>query len=344
MRILVAELDPIYIKTRPGKAFARLVSHLFFQGRFLTTRHRWLNSFLLAEMRLMTALPQLKSVNKPIFIMGMGRSGSTILGKVLSMHREVGFLNEPKAIWFTVDPREDVNGNFYRGPAQYHFAASDVTPERRKTIQRIYGFYQLVTGSSRIVDKNPEVIYRIPYIREFFPDARFVFLARNGWDTIYSTTAWSKREGRKVNGVLEDWWGANQRKWKFMVDQLVSSDPLLSTRKEEISKFTRHEDMAAVEWTISIREGLQWLKELPEAVHLIRYENLTERPAEALKALLDFCELPDDKVFLDYAKRVLAPGRTHNERIGLSPAIEPLFLETMSELGYPARKGSENDQ
>lgn len=341
---MIAELDPIYIKTRPGKALVRLVSHLFFQGRYLTTRHRWLNSFLLAEMKLIAALPQLRPVNKPIFIIGMGRSGSTILGKVLSMHREVGFLNEPKVIWYTVDPREDVNGNFYQGPAQYHFAASDATSDRKKAIQRIYGFYQALTGSTRIVDKYPEVVYRIPYARELFPDARIVLLIRNGWDTVYSTTAWSKREGRKVNGVLEDWWGADQRKWRFMVDQLVPTDPVLSARQNEIETFTRHEDMAAVEWAISAREGLKWLKKLPESIHLIHYEHLTEKPVEALKALLDFCELPDDKVFLDYAQRVLVPGRTHNARIDLSSAIEPLFLETMSELGYPARKRSENDQ
>jgi hypothetical protein len=331
---LIAELDPIYIKTRPGKALVRLVSHLFFQGRFLTTKHRWLNSFLLAEMRFVTMLPPLKSANGPIYIMGMGRSGSTILGKVLSMHRQVGFLNEPKLIWYSVDPKDDVNGNFYNGPAQYRFAVGDASPASRRRIQRIYSFYLTLTGSRRIVDKNPEAVYRIPYLRELFPDARFLFLVRNGWDTVYSTTAWSKREGRQVKGVVEDWWGADQRKWKFVVDQLVPTDPLLSARQNEIAKFNRHEDMAAVEWTISVREGLQWLEKLPRSVHLIRYEHLTEKPAEALKALLDFCELPDDEVFLDYAQQVLVPGRTHNAQSDLSPAIESLFLDTMSKLGY----------
>jgi hypothetical protein len=266
--------------------------------------------------------------------MGMGRSGSTILGKVLSMHREAGFLNEPKVIWFTVDPKEDVNGNFYEGPARYRFTPEDASPTARRRIRGIYGWYLALTRSRRIVDKNPEVVYRVPYIRELFPDARFLFLVRNGWDTVYSTTAWSKREGREVKGVVEDWWGADQRKWKFVLEQLVPSDPLLSPRQAEIEKFTRHEDMAAVEWTLGAREGLQWLEKLPQSVHLVHYENLTGKPVETLKALLDFCELPDDDVFLRYAQQVLVPGRTHNTRLELSPAIELPFSDTMSKLGY----------
>lgn len=336
---MIAELDPLYIKTRPGKALVRLISHLFFQGRFLTTKYRGLNSFLLAEMRFISAMPQLKTVRKPIYIMGMGRSGSTILGKVLSMHKEVGFLNEPKVIWYTVDKQDDVNGNFYLGPAKYRFDADDVTPVKRKTIQRIYGYYEAITGTDRIVDKNPEVIYRVPYVRQLFPDARFIFLVRNGWDTTYSTTLWSKREGRTVEGTVEDWWGADQRKWKFVLEQLIPSTSPLNMHQDEIAKFTRHEDMAAVEWTISAREGLQWLKNQPDAVHLVRYENLTEQPTQTLKTLLDFCELPSDPVFLEYAEKTLVGGRTHDvSEMVLSPIIKPIFLETMAELGYSQGK------
>ncbi len=339
---MIAELDSLYVKTRPGKALVRLVSHLFFQGRFLTTKHRWLNPFLLAEIKLISKLPRSRPVVKPIYIIGMGRSGSTILGKVLSMHRDVGFLNEPRVIWYAIDPRDDVNGHFYRGPAQYRFTPDDVTPERKVAIHRIYGFYQAITGSARIVDKTPEAIYRVSQVLEYFPEARFLFLVRNGRDSVYSTAAWSKREGRQVNGVVEDWWGADRRKWKIMVDELVAANPDLSPHKEEVAAFTRHEDMAAVEWTLSIREGLRLLKRLPESVHLVRYEHLTEKPAETLKALLDFCGLPEDKVFLDYAQKTLVTGRTHETKIELSQTIEPFFLETMSELGYAMRSVLEN--
>lgn len=340
---MIAELDSLYIKTRPRKAYTRLISHLFFQGRFLTSNHRWLNSFLRAEMTLAAALPQLKSVRKPIFIIGMGRSGSTILGKTLSMHREVGFLNEPKLIWFTVDSRDDINGNFSQGLAQFRLTADDALPERKRTIERIYGFYCAATGATRIVDKYPEMIFRIPYLQELFPDARFVFLVRNGWDSIYSVAAWSKRNSRRAGGIVEDWWGTDRRKWKLMVDQLVSSHPLLSAEhRAEIAQFIRHEDMAAVEWTLSSLEGLEWLKRSSDIVHLIRYENLTEKPTETLKALLGFCELSDDSIFLDYARQTLVPGRTHNEPTRLSPAIQPLFLQTMAEFGYPASAESKS--
>ncbi len=335
---MIAQLNSNYIKTRPSKALVRLVSHLFFQGRYLTTKHRWLNKMILAELKLIVALPQLKPVHQPIYIIGMGRSGSTILGKVLSMHNQVGFLNEPKAIWYIVDPRDDVNGNFYFGPSQFRFAASDITPSKRKAIHNIYRFYQGVTGSRRIVDQSPAIVYRIPFVRELFPDARFIFLVRNGWDTVYSASTWSKQEGRVVNSVMEDWWGANRRKWKSMVDELVATDPILSPCKDEIAAFSGYEDMAAVEWTINTREGLKVARELPDSVFLLPYEHLTEEPVKTLEALLNFCRLPEDKVFMDYAQKVLVPGRTHNTKLPLSPAIEPLFLKTMAELGYDAAR------
>lgn len=331
---MIAELDALYIKNRPSKAIVRLVTHLFFQGRPLTTRHRWLNRYLLAEMGFIVSMPQLKAVEKPIFIIGMGRSGSTVLGKVLSMHHQVGWLNEPKLIWYSADPREDVNGNFYAGPAQYRFAAEDATADAKRILNHIYGFYLAVTGSKRIVDKYPELVYRAAYVRQLFPDARFIFLVRNGWDSLSSTARWSKTESREVDGVLEDWWGADHRKWKIMVDELVASDPDLSQHKNEIINFTRQEDMAAVEWIVSMREGIKLLTSFPESTHMIRYEDLTQNPQKSLADLIDFCGLPDDKTFIDYAQKTLVAGRTHERRISLPLSIEETFLKVLTKLGY----------
>lgn len=331
---MAAELDFLYVKLRPGKAVTRLVTHLFFQGRPLTTRHRWLNRFLLAGMKVVASMPQIKTVERPIFIVGMGRSGSTILGKTLSVHRDVGWLNEPKLIWYSIDPREDVNGNFYPGPAQYRFTSEDVPADAGPKLKRIYGFYLAVTGSKRIVDKYPELVYRAAYVRELFPDARFIFLVRNGWDSLSSTARWSKQQGREVDGVLEDWWGADRRKWNIMVDELVASDPDLSEHKDEIGNFTRQEEMAAVEWIVCMREGLKMMSSFPEATHLIRYEDLTQNPQKSLPELTEFCGLPEDKTFLEYAGKTLVAGRTHDRRVSLPPCIEPAFLKTLAELGY----------
>jgi hypothetical protein len=44
----------------------------------------------------------------PVFIIGCGRSGTTILGQVLSAHPEVYYLFEPYHLWAAIDPMTDV--------------------------------------------------------------------------------------------------------------------------------------------------------------------------------------------------------------------------------------------
>lgn len=329
---MIAQLDPLYIKTRPRKAVIRILSHLFFQGRFLTTKYRWLNHFILAELACLKYLPQLRSVEEPIFIVGTGRSGSTILGKVLSMHRDIGFLNEPKALWYSIDSREDVNGHFQQGAAQYRFNESDATSDKYRMAHRLFGAYLTLTGSKRVLDKNPETVFRIPFVRAIFPDAKFIFLVRNGWDTVDSIVSWSKREGKQIRGETQDWWGVNQRKWRLMVEQLVPTEPLLAQATSEIESLTQHKDMAAVEWIVTMQEGLRIANAIPDCIYMLRYEDLVQYPTETMRALADFCNLPKDLTFLSYAQ-VLKPN-VAKDPVLLPSTINEAFLNTMRTLDY----------
>lgn len=330
---MIAQLDWQYIKTRPYKAAIRIITHLFFQGRFLTTRYRWLNRIILTELRIVRNLPSKRMVEKPIFIIGIGRSGSTILGKILSMHRSIGFLNEPKAIWYTVDPRDDVNGHFHQGKAFFRFSENDATPQKIKFAHNIFGFYSYLTGSRRILDKNPESLYRIPYIRRIFPDAKFILLIRDGWDTITSIITWSRINRKTRNGYLEDWWGLNRRKWKLIVEQLVPEEPLFEDCRDEIGLLTREEDMASVEWIISMQEGIRSLERWPDAVMPVYYEELIQNPIRELDKIISFCDLEADDIFLNYANDTIILNK-HRSRVEISPKILYAFEMTMEALNY----------
>lgn len=331
---MVAQLDADYVRTRPSRAVARLINHVLFQGRPLTTRWRWINPVLFAQFALIKRLPQLKKVEKPIFILGIGRSGTTILGKVLSVHPHVTFLNEPKALWHAVFPEEDLIGSYSRGPAHYRLEAEDVTPEVQRAAHRLYGYCLALTRSRRILDKYPEMIFRVPFLRAVFPDAKFILLVRNGWDTVRSIAAWSRRKGKQVGGETHDWWGANRRKWRLLVEQVVSTDPAFSEVYREVAAFTRYEDMAAVEWIVTMREGLRLMRSMPHLIHKVRFEELMTQPENVLKRLLIFCDLPEDTTLLSYSVRVLSPP-PRREPFDLHPAVQALFFETMKELNYP---------
>lgn len=327
---MLAQLDSLYIKTRPFKALVRLISYALFEGRPLTTRGRWINPLVFALFKLEKHLPQLKKVDRPIFVLGMGRSGTTVFGKVLSMHRDVGLLNEPKALWHSVHPGEDVIGNYTMDAARFRLPESEATAEVKKNAHRFYGAYLAVTGISRVVDKYMDVVFRVPFIKAIFPDALFVVLVRSGWDVCRSIEGWSRRFGSATSA---DWWGRDRRKWNYIVDELVAGDEAFDGLVEEIRSFESQRDMAAVEWIVSMRESLKVIREYPDSTRMIKYEDMTENPTGVLKTMCDFCGLSRDEKFLRYGESVISQVPP-KEPFDIHPSIRQLFEETMASMGY----------
>lgn len=331
---MIAQINPNYIKTRPTKALTRFMSYALFEGRPVTTKGRWINPLVFSLLKTVSKNNRkYKPVEKPIFILGTGRSGTTILGIVLSMHTEVGYLNEPKAIWHLIHPHEDIIGNYSQTDAKYRLTAEDVTDEMHQRAAQMFGAYLTATCSKRLVDKYPELIFRVDFVRELFPDARFIFLVRNGWDTCHSIATWSKRLGVQVNGKRHDWWGIDDRKWQLLVEQLVKTDLMFSGIANEVKQFERHLDRAAVEWMLTMQEGLHLMQASSDYIHLIRFEDLTSEPDTVLAALCNFCELPTDNTFQEYARQTLHPVPARKP-FDIHPKIAPIFHDIMGKLRY----------
>lgn len=330
---MVAQVDISYIKKRPTKLISRLISYALFEGRPLTTKGRWINPLVFGIYKLVKSLPALKKVSGPVFILGTGRSGTTVLGVVLSMHRDVAFLNEPKALWNTVHSGEDLIGSYSQEVAHYRLDAAEATDLRRKCIHRIFGAYLAATFSKRVVDKYPELIFRVPFVQALFPDAKFIFLIRNGWDTCRSIQAWSGRLGEQRNGDVHDWWGVNRRKWHLLVEQIIPEHPDLIIHQIAIENFTKQTDMAAVEWIVTMREGLSILKKYPMEVMAIKFEDLSQQPASSLHKLCNFLQLKEDPAFMSYGEQTLHPVPDAGT-FELHPLLVGPFNETMKQLGY----------
>jgi len=330
---MIGQIDINYIRKRPSKLWNRIVSYLFFEGRPVTTKGQWINPFVLTMLNFEKKFPLLKRIEKPIFIVGTGRSGTTVLGIVLSMHSDVGFLNEPKALWHAIFPYEDLIGSYDRGHALYRMDASRATPEVVQAAHRLYGVYLTATFSRRIVDKYPEQVFRVPFLRKVFPDAKFLFLVRNGWDTCYSIDQWSERLGQEHQGETHDWWGVDNRKWRFLMDQVASCDPDFKDKLSEIYSLTSHTDKAVTEWVLTMREGSQLCREYPESVLMVRYESLVQSPEQELVRIQNFCELAYDPKFQLYGEMTLSPGPARKP-FPVHEAIREEFLSTMADLGY----------
>jgi len=322
-----------YIKSRPSKVYSRLLSYALFEGRPLTTSGRWINPLIFFLFGVEKKFPQMKKVEKPIFILGTGRSGTTILGLLMSMHKEVGFLNEPKALWHSVNRHEDLIGSYTMEDAHYFLDASDADDDQKKDIHKLFGAYLRSTFSQRVVDKYPELIFRVPYVKALFPDAKFLFLVRNGWDTCGSIKYWSERLGETTDTETHDWWGRDNRKWNLLVEQVIKQDSYYKDVWSVIDEIVSHTDMAALEWISTMRQGMAVQEESPDSVFRVDYEKLVDDPEIVLSTVREFCEIEEDPIFIEYGKKVLKPVKPKNPFV-LHPTIEPLFLETMQTMGY----------
>ena len=329
-----AQLNFDVIKARPLFLPRRLVSYVLFEGRPLFSRARWVNWLVFNQLKMAKSLPLKSKVEKPIFILGMGRSGTTIMGNIFFLHPYVGLLHEPKALWNSIFPKEDLLGNYSQDPAYYRLDQRMVTPEVKRSAHRIYTFYLTLTGTRRVVDKSPDFVFRVPFLREIFPDAKFIFLIRDGRDTIRSVSSWSRQHDQHNHNDMHFWWGAHKRKWKLLLEQIVPQDDLLRGNQNEISTFTRDMDMAAVEWICSTREGIRHMQTMSEMLYQLNYNDLVRYPEKNIKDLLDFCELPYDNTMIEYSKKALAPLPPKKEAVTLHPAIFQPFVDTMQAIGY----------
>lgn len=325
---MVAQINRHFIRTRPWKIWPRLLAYSLFEGRPLTTRGRWINPVVFAGYQLWNLWPIHKRADRPVFILGVGRSGTTVLGTILALHPDIGYLNEPKALWHAALGNDDLIGSYCTQTGRFRMTAADATKVATHRLQRYYSAFLGLSASRRVVDKYPELLFRSGLVDAVFPGARKIVLVRNGADICRSIEAWSQRHGDDC----ADWWGQNRRKWHALVAQLVEPDPFFAPALVEIRDLTRQVDMAAVEWIVTMREAMA-LQKTDENLKFVRFEHLAARPRETLADILNFCDLKTDQKLLDYAERTLKPRPAYTAP-SLSPQVQRLFNVTMDELGY----------
>ena len=318
---VVAQIDRDLLRLAPGRAASRLVGYSLFEGRPVTTAGRWWNPVVFRNLKLATGLPG-KRIDRPVFIVGMGRSGTTLLGQILAAHPDVGFLNEPKAMWHVIRSDEDIIGS-YAPPntGRLHLDAGDADEAVRGRAQALFSWYLRVSRSKRVVDKYPELIFRHSFVRAIFPDARFLIAVRSPWSTLRSVDGWSSSHGT----ADADWWGVRDQKWRILWTQGVAGSPASSDLQAMgLANERDHRLRAAVEWIVTMRQAISLAAEDPLA-RVIHYEDLVERPRPLVRQMLPFCGLAASSRTETYAATVVTAGRSASDRhLTASQIPEPI--------------------
>lgn len=317
---MVAQIDRAYIRAAGRLAtIRRAVSYALFEGRPATTKGQWFNPVVGRNLAWGDRHGSSAGLDRPIFIVGVGRSGTTHLGRLLSAHPAVGWLNEPKMIWNHVLPGEDISG-FYSDSGRFVLEASDVNDETRLRANRVLNYYLHTVRAGRLVDKYPEMTYRIPFIRAMFPDAHIVAIVRRPEDVVNSIVDWNAEHAHGD----EDWWGVRRRKWAQMVDQLAPAQPDVA-RAVAGERLLTSSEMAAAEWVLGMRAIGADIGSLST---LVRYEDLAREPVTTMSRVLAACELAPDPRVLELT-RLTTSGRLRSDPADfgvMSDAVEKTRL------------------
>ena len=118
------------------------------------------------------------STKPPIIILGSPRSGTTLLGNTLSRHPAVAYAEEPRLVWR--------HGNDGRSDA---LRVEDARPEVVRHVREHFAAFVRDASRERLLEKTPSNALRPGFVDRIYPDALFVHVVRNGYDSALSIRA-----------------------------------------------------------------------------------------------------------------------------------------------------------
>jgi hypothetical protein len=143
----------------------------------------------------------------PNFLIGCGRSGSTILAKILSSHPSLCFLNEPRSLWLQVFPTFDVWSVQAATRAGHLRMPKSTDPQSASEITSLFYSVAETLDKPCLVEKTPENTFRLDWLDSLFPSCKFVMVKRNPIQTVRSISRFQP----------VTWFGFEEYKWKQLL-------------------------------------------------------------------------------------------------------------------------------
>jgi Sulfotransferase family len=215
-----------------------------------------------------------------IFIVGCGRSGTTLLGNLFATHPAVLYRYEPYPRWAAIQPVTDCLQLYSHGEHHCLLDASAVTPRARRRFRRLMS----PPPGFTLVEKSPINALRLGYLDAITPAAQFVHIVRDGTDvasSIQQKAAVTRRMAFRA--AFNDWWGVGDAKWSA----LRRDGAAAGYYSYEVGQLTTDAQRGAYEWLLSLREVDTWRERLGPRLVELRYADLIEHPRTTIAAVAD---------------------------------------------------------
>jgi len=205
----------------------------------------------------------------PVFMIGFPRSGTTLLDVMLDGHPRIQTLEEKPTMLAVQKEIESL-------PGGYPLAMRDLKPGQIARLRATYfravdEFIERRPGHL-VVDRFPMNAVRVGLILRVFPAARFIMVVRHPCDACLSCFM----QDFKLNGAMANFYAIEE---------------------------------AAVLYAKVMGLWRQYVRVLPHAYHVVRYEDLVEDAAGQMRRLLRFIDVPWDDAVLNHTDRARTRGR-----------------------------------
>ena len=253
-------------------------------------------------------------IDKPIFIVGSGRSGTSVFYNLLSLHPEICWFSNYSAKYFNIKPipffhrildlpfvgtmaRKGIisNNRFSIKPSEagriYHdyceFKVSSKTTEDDLNLEAEKKFkdsikrHLYLSGKKRFINKQTANNQRIRLIDKMFSDAYYIHIIRDGRAVANSMLNVSWWDDTDI------WWldGAKASEWE------KKGKPAI--------------ELCGLHWKRDVEEILE-NKYLFEDRYLeIRYENFITDVRGTMEKVISFCELGKSDLFNEFLPQTL---------------------------------------
>ncbi|MEQ9236749.1 sulfotransferase family protein [Coleofasciculus sp. E2-BRE-01] len=220
--------------------------------------------------------------HSPIFLLGVGRSGTTLLRMMLDSHPEIMCGSE--APWIT---NQVIDGfpslreltqyliKHKWGPVNGLTGVNEdiIYQQMALFIDGIMSTAAQSYGKTRWADKTPRNIIAVPFLYRLFPHAKFIHLFRDGRDVALSTKAAPWKTIPYRSNKVKNTYGNALKRWVDWIE-------------------TFHIDAKALKLTY-----------LP-----VRYEDLVCSPKSEIQKILDFIEV-------EWSDQVLNPYKFEHDTV-----------------------------
>lgn len=268
---------------------------------------------------------------RPVFVVGVPRSGTTFLFRVLSASGELNSLpHEGHDLWRTFHhPR-------YAGWRSDAVGPGEVRPGERRYVN---AWLHARLGDGRFVEKTPENVLRVPYILDLFPDARFIAIKRHPPDVVSSlVNGWRHPAGRYrsyyVPETLQIPGHEHRRRWCFaLIDgwRALAASPVPEIALAQWAACTR----AMVEARRLVPPG-QWEE--------VFFEDLLDEPDATLERVCAAAQIRCDRTVRDALERLIAapvnalsapqPDKWRRDNLHEIAPLLPRMAPLAAQIGY----------